>query len=82
MTLEDLEREIMKVTQQGGMARVPEESVLEAMEAEDEEERRTEMAEWVESLCAECHLKTDQDKDMFGAVELLFFHPADFHGHN
>ena len=39
MILEDLEREILKVAGQGGIARVPEETVLESMEADDEDER-------------------------------------------
>jgi len=82
MTLEDLEREIIKVTQQGGMARVPEETALEAMTADEEEGRREELAEWIKCVCEEYRLQTDQDKDMFGAVELLFFHSADYHGHS
>lgn len=81
MNLEDLEREIIKVTQQGGMARVPEETALEAMESEDEDSRRLELADWTKCVCEEYRLQLDQDKDMFGAVELLFFHAADFHGH-
>ena len=81
MVLEDLEREILKVAGQGGIARVPEETVLESMEADDEDERRAEMAAWREGMCEEYHLKHDQDKDMFGQVELLFFHGPDFHGH-
>ena len=39
MTVEDLEREIIKVTQQGGLARVSEETILEAMECEEEDRR-------------------------------------------
>ena len=38
------EREISKVTQQGGVARVPEETVLEAMEGDTDEERRAAMS--------------------------------------
>ncbi len=81
MNLEDLEREILKVTGQGGIARVSEETVLESMEAEDEAERREEMESWLAGMCEEYQLKRDQDKDMFGLVELLFFHGPDFHGH-
>ncbi len=81
MSVEDLEREILKVAGQGGIARVSEEMVLESMDAADEEEGRAEMATWLTGMCEEYHLKHDQDKDMFGQVELLFFHGADFHGH-
>ena len=80
MDLDDLEREISKVTQQGGVARVPEETALEAMEGDTDEERRASMAEWMQCMCQEHQLKTDQDKDMLGMTELLFFHGADYHG--
>ena len=73
MTLEDLEREIIKVTQQGGMARVPETTMLEAMEC-DEEQQRDEMDLWLPEFCKEHLLTPGQDKDMFGQVEHLFHH--------
>ena len=74
MDLDDLEREIIKVTQQGGIARVPEVTALEAMSSEEDGEQRSEMQEWIVVLCAENRLKHDHDKDMFGLMELLFFH--------
>lgn len=82
MDLDDLEREISKVTQQGGIARVPEATALEAMAGETHEERKAELADWVLCMCEEHHLKTDSDKDMLGLVELLFFHGPDYHGHS
>jgi hypothetical protein len=74
MDLDDLEREIIKVTKQGGIARVPEEMVMESMDCPDETECRQQMEGWVTGLCNEYHLIRDQDKDMFGQVELLFSH--------
>jgi len=73
MTVEDLEREIIKVTQQGGLARVSEETILEAMECE-EEDRRAEMDAWLPEFCREHLLTPGQDKDMFGMTEHLFSH--------
>lgn len=77
MDLDDLEREIIKVTQQGGIARVPEATALEAMSSEEAAERRAEMDDWIQCICTENHLKHAQDKDMLGQVELLFFHEQD-----
>ena len=74
MDLEDLTREIVKVTKQGGTARVPEAMVMESMDCPDEAECRAQMAEWISGLCAEYHLIRDHDKDMFGQEELLFSH--------
>ena len=73
MTLEDLEREIIKVTQQGGLARVPETTMPEAMEC-DEEQQQDEMNLWLPEFCREHLLTPGQDKDMFGQVEHLFHH--------
>ena len=74
MDLDDLEREIIKVTKQGGIARVPEAMVLESMTSGDDDECKQEMEGWITGLCDEYHLARDQDKDMFGQVELLFSH--------
>lgn len=74
MELEDLEREIIKVTKQGGTARVPELTVMESMDCPDEVECRQQMESWIAGLCGEYHLTRDQDKDMFGQDELLFSH--------
>jgi hypothetical protein len=79
MELEDLEREIIKVTKQGGVARVPEEMVMESMDCPDETECRQQMEGWVTYLCAEYHLTRDQDKDMLGQTELLFAHVDPHH---
>ncbi len=73
MTLEDLEREIIKVTQQGGLARVPEEFIVEAMDCE-EERQRAEIEAWQTEFCREHLLTAGQDNDMFGQVEHLFHH--------
>jgi len=76
MNREDMEREILKVTQQGGMARVPETTVAEAMGNElSEEERETEVGYWTAEFCEEHNLITEQKKDIFGMVEVLFQHP-------
>ena len=72
MELEDLTREIVKVTKQGGIARVPETMVMESMDCPDELECRERMSEWIAGLCGEYHLTRDHDKDMFGQEELLF----------
>ena len=74
MELEDLEREIVKVTKQGGVARVPEATVMESMDCPDETECRQQMEGWIAGLCQDYHLTRDQDKDMFGQAELLFVH--------
>jgi len=79
MELEDLEREIIKVTKQGGTARVPEEMVMESMDCQDEPECRRLMDDWVSNLCEEYHLTRDQDKDMLGQCELLFTHSDPHH---
>ncbi len=79
MELEDLEREIIKVTKQGGVARVPEEMVMETMDCPDETECRQQMEGWVAELCANYHLTRDQDKDMLGQTELLFSHVVGHH---
>ena len=79
MELEDLEREIIKVTKQGGVARVPEEMVMESMDCPDEAECRQQMEGWISGLCAEYHLTRDQDKDMLGQTELLFTHVEPAH---
>ena len=74
MELDDLEREIVKVTKQGGVARVPEATVMESMDCPDEAECRQQMETWLAGLCGEYHLTRDEDKDMFGQAELLLFH--------
>ena len=74
MELEDLEREIIKVTKQGGIARVPEATVMESMDCPDEVQCREQMEEWLATLCSSYHLTRDHDKDMFGQEELLFAH--------
>lgn len=74
MELEDLEREIIKVTKLGGTARVPEATVMESMGCQEETECRTQMEGWLAELCLNYHLVRDQDKDMFGQVELLLTH--------
>ena len=79
MELDDLEREIIKVTKQGGVARVPEEMVMESMDCPDEAECRQQMEGWISGLCAEYHLTRDQDKDMLGQTELLFTHVEPLH---
>lgn len=79
MELEDLEREIIKVTKQGGVARVPEEMVMETMDCPDETECRQQMEGWAAELCATYHLTRDQDKDMLGQTELLFTHAVGHH---
>ena len=79
MEIEDLEREIIKVTKQGGVARVPEEMVMESMDCPDEPECRQQMEGWISNLCAEYHLTRDQDKDMLGQTELLFAHTDPHH---
>jgi hypothetical protein len=80
MEIEDLEREIIKVTKQGGVARVPEEMVMESMDCPDETECRRLMDDWIACMCEEYHLTRDQDKDMLGQTELLFTH-IDPHHH-
>ena len=82
MELEDLEREIIKVTKQGGVARVPEEMVMESMDCPDEPECRQQMEGWIATLCQEYHLTRDQDKDMLGQCELLFSHTDPHHIEN
>ncbi len=79
MELDDLEREIIKVTKQGGTARVPEETIMESMDCPDEAECRQQMEGWISGLCAEYHLTRDQDKDMLGQTELLFTHVEPAH---
>lgn len=79
MEIEDLEREIIKVTKQGGVARVPEEMVMESMDCPDETECRQQMEGWIAYLCEEYHLTRDQDKDMLGQTELLFTHTDPHH---
>lgn len=79
MELEDLEREIIKVTKQGGVARVPEEMVMETMDCPDETECRQQMEGWISELCETYHLTRDQDKDMLGQTELLFSHVKGHH---
>ena len=79
MELDDLEREIIKVTKQGGVARVPEEMVMESMDCPDEAECRQQMEGWILNLCGEYHLTRDQDKDMLGQTELLFTHVEPAH---
>lgn len=74
MELDELEREIIKVTKLGGTARVPEATVMESMDCPDEAECRTQMEEWLAELCLNYHLSRDQDKDMFGQAELLLTH--------
>ena len=74
MELEELEREIIKVTKQGGTARVPEETVMESMDCPEEIECRKQMEDWLAELCVNYHLTRDQDKDMFGQVEFLLTH--------
>lgn len=74
MELDELEREIVKVTKQGGTARVPEATVMESMDCPDEAECRKQMEGWLADLCGNYHLARDQDKDMFGEVELLLTH--------
>ncbi len=80
MEIEDLEREIIKVTKLGGTARVPEEMVMESMDCSDETECRRLMEDWIACMCEEYHLTRDQDKDMLGQTELLFIH-VDPHHH-
>ena len=82
MSLDDLQREILKVTKLGGMARVPEEMILESMDCDDPAQCRQWMEEWISELCADYHLTRDQDKDMLGLTEMLFSHqdPAHFDG--
>ncbi len=72
MSLEDLEREILKVTKQEGTARVPEETLLEAFE--EQGEGQEDIAAWEADFCKEHFLRPDQDHDMFGAVERLYHH--------
>ncbi len=72
MELETLVREIVKVTKQGGTARVPEATVMESMDCADETECRQQMESWLADFCWEYHLHRDHDKDMFGQEELLF----------
>lgn len=79
MELEDLEREIIKVIKQGGVARVPEELVMESMDCPDETECRQQMEGWITNLCEEYRLTRDQDKDMLGQTELLFTHTDPHH---
>jgi hypothetical protein len=79
MEIEDLEREIIKVTKLGGTARVPEEMVMESMACDDETECRRLMEDWVACMCEEYHLTRDQDKDMLGQTELLFTHVDPHH---
>ena len=75
MELEDLEREIIKVTKQGGTARVPEEMVMESMDCPDEVGVPAADGRAGSRACAsEYHLTRDQDKDMLGQTELLFTH--------
>ncbi len=74
MNLEDLQREILKVTKLGGMARVPEEMIMESMECDDPVACRQMMEGWITDLCGEYHLERDQDKDMLGMTEMLFTH--------
>lgn len=74
MNLDDLQREILKVTKLGGMARVPEEMIMESMECDDPVECRQMMEGWIADLCGEYHLARDQDKDMLGQTEMLFTH--------
>jgi hypothetical protein len=72
MSLDDLEREILKVTKQGGTARVCESTLLEAFE--EQGEGREEMDAWQAEFCREHFLVPDQDKDMFGDIERLYHH--------
>ncbi len=74
MELDELEREIIKVTKLGGTARVPEATVMESMGCQDEAECRQQMEGWLAELCLNYHLARDQDKDMFGQAELLLTH--------
>ena len=74
MDLDDLQLEILKVTKLGGMARVPEEMIMESMECDDPVECRQMMEGWITELCGEYHLARDQDKDMLGQTEMLFTH--------
>lgn len=74
MNLDDLQREILKVTKLGGVARVPEEMIMESMECDDPAACRQMMEGWIGDLCGEYHLGRDQDKDMLGQTEMLFTH--------
>ena len=74
MNLDDLQREILKVTKLGGMARVPEEMIMESMECDDPVSCQQMMEGWITDLCGEYHLARDQDKDMLGQTEMLFTH--------
>lgn len=74
MEIEELEREIIKVTKQGGTARVPEATVMESMDCPDEVKCRQQMEDWLAELCLNYQPARDQDKDMFGQVELLLTH--------